>query len=71
MCKWISVNRLPDFVTKEDFAWAVETATKKKELNCSSTEFMTMDEGLCIQIMHLGRFDDEGTTIALMDAYLE
>ena len=68
---WISVIRLPDFVTKEDFAWAVETATKKKKLNCSSAEFMTMDEGLCIQIMHLGGFDDEGATIALMDAYLE
>ena len=68
---WISVIRLPDFVTKEDFAWAVETATKKKKLNCSSAEFMTINEGLCVQIMHLGAFDDEPTTIALMDAYLE
>ena len=68
---WISVSRLPDFVTKADFAWAVETATKKKKLNCSSAEFMTIDEGLCVQIMHLGAFDDEGVTIALMDAYLE
>ena len=68
---WISVIRLPDFVTKEDFAWAVETATKKKKLNCSSAEFMTINEGLCVQIMHLGAFDDEGATIALMDAYLE
>ena len=68
---WISVIRLPDFVTKEDFAWAVETATKKKKLNCSSAEFMTIKEGLCVQIMHLGAFDDEGATIALMDAYLE
>ncbi len=68
---WISVIRLPDFVTKEDFAWAVETATKKKKLNCSSAEFITINEGLCVQIMHLGAFDDEPTTIALMDAYLE
>ena len=68
---WISVIRLPDFVTKEDFAWAVETATKKKKLNCSSAEFITINEGLCVQIMHLGAFDDEPATIALMDAYLE
>ena len=68
---WISVNRLPDFVTKEDFDWAVETATKKKKLDCSSAEYLTIDEGLCVQIMHLGSFDDEPATVALMDAYLE
>ena len=69
--KWISVIRLPDFVTKEDFEWAVETAAKKKKLDCSSAELMTIDEGLCVQIMHLGAFDDEPATVALMDAYLE
>ena len=68
---WISVIRLPDFITKADFDWAVETATKKKKLDCSSAEFMTIEEGLCVQIMHLGAFDDEPTTVALMDAYLE
>ena len=68
---WISVIRLPDFVTKKDFEWAVETATKKKKLDCSAAEWMTMDEGLCVQIMHLGPFDDEPATVALMDAYLE
>lgn len=68
---WISVIRLPDFVTKEDFAWAVETATKKKKLNCSSAEFMTIDEGLCVQIMHSGSYDEESATIALMDEYLD
>lgn len=67
---WISVIRLPDFVTKKDFDWAVETATKKKKLDCSLAEFMTIDEGLCVQIMHLGSFDDEPTTVALMDEYL-
>ena len=67
---WISVIRLPDFVTKKDFEWAVETAAKKKKLDCSSAEFMTIDEGLCVQIMHLGPFDDEPATIALMDGYL-
>ncbi len=67
---WISVIRLPDFVTREDFAWAVETAGKKKKLDCSSAEFLTLDEGLCVQIMHIGAFDDEPATVALMDAYL-
>ena len=68
---WISVIRLPDFITQKDFEWAVETATKKKKLDCSSAEFMTIDEGLCIQIMHFGLFDDEPATVALMDEYLD
>ena len=68
---WISVIRLPEFITQKDFEWAVETATKKKKLDCSSAELMTIDEGLCIQIMHLGPFDDELATIALMDEYLD
>ena len=68
---WISVIRLPDFVTRQDFDWAVETATKKKKLNCSSAEYLTVEEGLCVQIMHIGPFDDEPATVALMDAYLE
>lgn len=67
---WISVIRLPDFVTEDDFAWAVETATKKKKLDCSVAEFLTVDEGLCVQSMHLGPFDDEPATVALMDEYL-
>lgn len=68
---WISVIRLPDFVNQKDFEWAVETAAKKKKIDCSSAEFLTIDEGLCVQIMHLGAFDDEPETVALMDAYLE
>ncbi len=67
---WISVIRLPDFVAKADFDWAVQTAAKKKKLDCSSAEFLTVDEGLCIQIMHLGAFDDEPATVAIMDEYL-
>lgn len=67
---WISVIRLPDFISEEDFAWAVETATKKKKLDCSAAEFLTLEEGLCVQIMHLGSFDDEPATVALMDSYL-
>ena len=68
---WISVIRLPDFVSKSDFDWAVKTASKKKNLDCSSAEFLTFKEGLCVQIMHCGSYDDEPATVAIMDAYLE
>ncbi len=67
---WISVIRLPDFVKKENFDWAVDAATKKKKLDCSSVEFLTIDEGLCVQIMHIGPFDDEPESVAKMDEYL-
>ena len=67
---WISVIRLPDFITKKDFDWAVETATKKKKVDCSKAEFMTIDEGLCVQIMHNGPFDDEPGTVEIMNQYL-
>lgn len=68
---WISVIRLPDFVTRKDFDWAVLTATKKKNMDCSGAEFLTIDEGLCVQMMHLGAFDDEPESVALMDAFLQ
>lgn len=67
---WISVIRLPDFVTKSDFDWAVKTAAKKKKLDCSSAEFLTIEEGLCVQMMHVGSYDDEPASVALMDDYL-
>ena len=68
---WISVIRLPDFVSRKDFDWAVETATKKKKLDCSSAQFMTIAEGLCVQMMHLGPFANEPATVAVMDEYLK
>ena len=68
---WISVIRLPDFISERDFAWAIQTATKKKKIDCSPAEFLTIDEGLCVQIMHLGSFDSEPTTVALMENYLK
>ena len=67
---WISLIHLPDFITKKDFDWAVETATKKKKLDCSPAEFLTVEEGLCVQIMHTGPYDNEPATVALMDQYL-
>lgn len=67
---WISAIRLPDFVTKADFDWAMETAVKKKKLDCSSAEFWTTEEGLCVQIMHIGSFNDEPASVAAMDDFL-
>ena len=67
---WISVIRLPDFVTEKDFEWAVDMASKKKKIDCSSAEFLTLEEGLCVQIMHIGSFDAEPETVALMDIFL-
>lgn len=67
---WISLIRLPDFVTPKDLDWAIATASKKKKLDCSPVEWLTLDEGLCVQIMHQGPFDDEPKTIALMQEFL-
>ncbi len=67
---WISVIRLPDFVKKEHFDWAVKTASQKKKLDCSVAEFLTIDEGLCVQIMHIGSYDNEPATIKIMDKFL-
>lgn len=69
--KWISVIRLPDFVGKADFKWAVEEATRKKKADFSKVEFLTYDEGLCVQCMHIGAYDDEPATVALMHEYME
>ena len=69
--KWISVIRLPDFVTKEDFDWAIAEATRKKKEDFSAVEFLTIKEGLCVQCMHLGSYDDEPATIEMMDRYAE
>ena len=68
--RWISVIRLPDFITEKDFQWAIETASKKKKLDCSAAEFLTINEGLCVQIMHNGSYDDEPATVELMDKYV-
>lgn len=68
---WISVIRLPEFITRRDFDWAVRTASEKKKIDCSRAEFLTIEEGLCVQIMHMGPFDDEPATVALMDRYIE
>lgn len=68
--QWISVIRLPEFVTEEEFAWAVSEVEHKKNMDCSGAEFLTVREGLCVQVMHIGPYDDEPATVAKMDAYI-
>ena len=69
--QWISVIRLPDFVTLEEFEWAKQEAQRKKEIDCSMAEFLSIEEGLCVQVMHIGSYDNEPTTVALMNQYIE
>ncbi len=66
---WISVIRLPDFVSREDVDWATEEATKKKKMDFSKVEFLSVEEGLCVQCMHLGSYDEEPATVELMHRY--
>ena len=67
---FISLIRLPDFVTKADFDWAVKEATNKKKTDFSKVEFLTYDEGVCVQCMHVGSYDDEPKTVTLMHEYM-
>ena len=67
--RWISLIRLPEFVTEEAFRWAVREATEKKQRDFSKVEFFSWVEGQCVQCMHLGPYDDEPTTVAAMEAY--
>lgn len=68
---FISLIRLPDFVTKDDFDWAIREATKKKKADFSKVELLTYDEGICVQCMHVGSYDDEPKTVALMHEYMK
>lgn len=67
--QWISLIRLPDFVKKPDFDWALEESAKKKKTDFSSVEFFTYEEGLCVQCMHLGSYDEEPATVLAMEQY--
>ena len=67
---FISIIRLPDFVTKEDFEWAIEEATRKKKQDFSKVEFLTYDEGLCVQCMHIGPYDNEPGTVEMMHEFM-
>lgn len=67
---FVSMIRLPDFVTIEDFKWAVDQATKKKKMDFSQVEFFSYDEGTCVQCMHIGSYDEEPATVASMHQYM-
>ena len=66
---WIAVIRLADFVTREIFGWAVEEATAKKKIDCSIAEYLQVREGLCVQCLHVGSYDDEPATVEAMGAF--
>ena len=68
---FISIIRLPDFVTKKDFDWAILEATNKKNQDFSKVEFLTYDESTCVQCMHIGSYDDEPITVELMHKYMK
>ena len=67
--RWISVLRLPDFVTPADVDWAIAEASAKKKQDFSAVAFRSIDEGLCVQMLHVGAFDDEPANVARMDAF--
>ncbi|MBR0404120.1 MAG: GyrI-like domain-containing protein [Eggerthellaceae bacterium] len=68
---WVSAIRVPEFVTDAEFAWAVETATEKKKMDFSTVKLVELEEGLCVQCMHIGPYDDEPATIAAMHEFAE
>ena len=68
---WISVIRLPDFVSEKDVEWAVEEAGRKKGQDFSKVEFLVIKEGLCVQCMHIGAYDEEPATVDKMNRYLQ
>ena len=68
---WISVIRLPDFVSENDFCWALQEAGEKKKQDFSTVEFLTIEEGLCVQCMHIGSYDDEPATVEAMHHFME
>ena len=60
---WTMMIMAPDFVTPAMFAAAVEKAGKKLGAPPPSLRFEPHDEGLSVQIMHVGSYDDEAPTI--------
>ena len=69
--QWISLIRLPEFVTSEAFNWAIRESTEKKQRDFSKVEFFSWEEDLCVQCMHIGPYDNEPATVAAMDEYAE
>ena len=68
---WISLIRVPDFIKKEDVKWAIKCATEKKKKDFSKVEFFSYNEGLCVQCMHIGSYNDEPETIQRMNEFAQ
>ncbi|GHU23087.1 transcriptional regulator [Spirochaetia bacterium] len=68
---WTIVIRLPEFVDKKIFEWACDEVVKNKKINTEKAKYVKINEGLCVQCMHIGPFDDEPKTIKLIDKYIE
>lgn len=68
---WISVIRLPDFIKREDFEWAKEEAQLKKDIDCDKAVFLSIEEGVCVQMMHIGSYDTEPISVRMMDEYIK
>ena len=68
--QWISMIRLPDFVTKQAFEWAIDEATEKKKTDFSAVQYLSYNEGKCVQCMHIGPYDSEAGTIAAMERFM-
>lgn len=69
--QWIAMIRLPEFITKEDYDWAVETGTKKKKIDCSKAIYFNYNEGLCAQVLHIGPYDEETATIEKLTKFIK
>ena len=67
--QWVSVIRVPEFVTEQDFAWAIEAATAKKKMDFSPVRLIQIEEGLCVQCMHVGPYDNEPATVEAMHKF--
>ncbi len=61
---WISLIMLPDFIKDEDVQWAKEEVRKKNpEIWTDRIKKITMDEGMCVQILHVGSYDTERESV--------
>jgi hypothetical protein len=69
---WTSMLRQPEFVTNEVFQWACEELKRKKpQIETSRASLQTFTEGLCVQIMHIGKYDEEPKTIKQIELYIK
>jgi hypothetical protein len=67
---WISMIRLPEFVNHDIFQWACSEVTSKKNIETANAKFLKINEGLCVQCMHIGSYDDESRTINLIEDFI-